>query len=132
MPGMTAVWGVCWLITKPTVRVQTASYLATAARQPGWAAPYRGGCWKPKAHGGGSGHWLTPRFISEVFGLVRGDEGVEELRSSFCCMEIWKNEPQLVFLKKKNRFFKYFTQLLRNVMFSHGIIIYIPFLKNES
>lgn len=102
--GMTAVWDVCWLITKPTVRVQTASYLATATRQPGWAASYRGGCWNPKAHRGGRGHWLTPRFISEVFSLVHEDDWVEELRSSFCCMEMWKNEPQL--LKKKLEFLR--------------------------
>ena len=97
MHSMAVVWDVWWLITELTVRGQPASYLAAAAHQPSWTTSCEGGCQSPKALGSAGGHWLALRFICGFFSLVHGHDGMEELRSSFHCMEIWKNEPQLFF-----------------------------------
>ena len=41
---------------------------------------------------------------------------MEELRSSFCCMEMWKNEPQL--LKKKLEFLRILPNFKKCHVFS--------------
>lgn len=87
---MAVVWDVWWLITELTVKGQTASYLATAD-QPSWTTSREGGCQSPKALGSAGGHWQALRFICGFFSLVQGDDEMEELRSSFHCMERWKN-----------------------------------------
>lgn len=131
--SMTVVWDVWWLITKPAVKGKTASYLAMAAvsraGRPRAQEALRTS--KPTVVKVDTG-WHQGSFVDfsvQCMGTM-GWKNWDHLFAAWKYRKMNHNPSGFFFF---NRIFNYFTQLLRNFMFYHGIIIYIPFCeKNES